>query len=74
MFLHWRRERDDLAYLGGEREVDLVLNRDRPEQLINVAYSVTDATTWNREIANKFQARRVRSKAAQSARSPSART
>lgn len=29
--LHWRHQREDLAYLGGEREVDLV---------------VTDGPTW----------------------------
>jgi predicted AAA+ superfamily ATPase len=51
VFLHWRRERDDLAYLGGDREIDLVVNRNRPEQLINVAFSVTAVDTWNREIA-----------------------
>ena len=52
VFLHWRRQRDDLAYLAGDREVDLVINRDRPEQLINVAYSVSRAQTWDREIAS----------------------
>jgi len=51
IFLHWRRRREDLGYLAGEREVDLVVNRDRPEQLINVAYSVTARRTWAREIA-----------------------
>jgi hypothetical protein len=51
IFLHWRRQREDLGYLAGEREVDLVVNRDRPEQLINVAYSVTAPRTWAREIA-----------------------
>ena len=51
VFLHWRRRREDLGYLAGEREVDLVVNRDRPERLINVAYSVTAPQTWAREIA-----------------------
>ena len=51
VFLHWRRQREDLGYLAGEREVDLVVNRDRPEQLINVAYSVTAPRTRAREIA-----------------------
>jgi len=50
IFLHWRRQREDLGYLAGEREIDLVVNRDRPEQLINVAYSVTAPRTWAREI------------------------
>ena len=51
IFLHWRRQREDLGYLAGKREVDLVVHRDRPEQLINVAYSVTAPRTWAREIA-----------------------
>jgi len=51
VFLHWRRQREDLGYLAGEREVDVVVNRDQPEQLINVAYSVTAPRTWAREIA-----------------------
>jgi hypothetical protein len=51
VFLHWRRQREDLAYLYGDREVDLVVNRDRPEQLLKVAFSVSRAETWDREIA-----------------------
>jgi predicted AAA+ superfamily ATPase len=51
VFLHWRRQRDDLAYIGGDREVDLVVNPDRPEHLINVAFSVSRAETWQRETA-----------------------
>lgn len=51
VFLHWRRQREDLAYLGGESEVDLVVNGNRPEQLINVAFTVSRAETWQREIA-----------------------
>lgn len=51
VFLHWRRKREDLGYLAGDREVDLVVNRERPERLINVAYSVTRAQTWAREIS-----------------------
>lgn len=53
VFLHWRRQREDLGYLAGagDREVDLVVNREHPEQLINVAYSVSRAQTWEREIA-----------------------
>ncbi len=51
VFLHWRRRREDLGYLGGEREVDLVVGADRPEALINVALSVTAQATWEREIA-----------------------
>ena len=51
VFLHWRRQREDLAYLAGDHEIDLVVNRDRPEQLVNVAFSVSQADTWDREIA-----------------------
>ncbi|MBI2921603.1 MAG: ATP-binding protein [Planctomycetes bacterium] len=51
VFLHWRRRREDLAYLAGDHEIDLVVNRDRPAQLVNVAWSVTRTETWDREIA-----------------------
>lgn len=50
VFLHWRRKREDLGYLGGEREVDLVVNPARPEALINVAYSTSSRPTWEREL------------------------
>jgi hypothetical protein len=52
VFLHWRRQRQDLAYMGGQHEVDLVVGGDRPAILINVAYSVTQAATWAREMAS----------------------
>jgi len=59
VFLHWRRRREDLGYLGGEREVDLVVNRAHPEALINVAYSTASQQTWNRELAGlEWAARR----------------
>jgi hypothetical protein len=51
VFLHWRRQRDDLFYLGGDHEIDVVVGRDRPDNLINVAYSVSRSDTWDREIA-----------------------
>jgi hypothetical protein len=51
VFLHWRRRREDLAYLGGEREVDLVVNADQPQALINVTLSTAQTSTWDREIA-----------------------
>jgi predicted AAA+ superfamily ATPase len=50
VFLHWRRQREDLAYLNAEREIDLVVNAKQPELLINVALSVTNTDSWNREI------------------------
>lgn len=79
VFLHWRRQRDDLGYLAGEREIDLVVNRDRPEQLINVAYSVSEKQAWDREIsalqsgAKRFpRARRVLVAHERTARTPPA--
>lgn len=51
VFLHSRRQREDLGYLAGEREIDLVVNAERPEALINVALSVAQPATWEREIA-----------------------
>lgn len=50
VFLHWRRKREDLGYLAADREIDLVVNRERPQVLINVAYSVSQPATWTREI------------------------
>lgn len=50
VFLHWRRTREDLAYLGGDHEVDLVVNPDAPEHLINVAFSTSSPEAWAREI------------------------
>lgn len=49
VFLHWRRQREDLGYLADGGEIDLVVNRERPEQLVNVAYSVSLSQTWERE-------------------------
>ena len=51
VFLHWRRKREDLGYVAGDGEVDLVVNRERAEHLINVAYSVTQSSTWEREVS-----------------------
>ncbi len=51
VFLHWRRQREDLSYALGEQEIDLVVNRDQPESLINVSLSVSSGETWDREIA-----------------------
>ena len=56
VFLHWRRQREDLAYIGGDHEVDLVVGRNRPEHLVNVAYSVSRPDTWDREIAGLTRA------------------
>ena len=50
VFLHWRRQREDLAYMAGDHEIDLVVNGENPEILINVAYSVVQPATWEREM------------------------
>jgi predicted AAA+ superfamily ATPase len=51
IFLHWRRRREDLAYLGGDHEIDLVVNAEKPESFINIAFSLSRSDTWEREIA-----------------------
>src|SRR5689334_1448212 len=50
IYLHWRRQREDLAYIGGEREIDLVVNPEQPELLINVAAHVDRPDVYEREI------------------------
>ena len=50
VYLHWRREREDLGYIGGDREIDLVVNPERPELLINVALNAARSETFEREI------------------------
>lgn len=51
VYLHWRRQRKDLGYFSDDREVDLVVNIEKPELLVNVALSVVQPSTWEREIA-----------------------
>jgi uncharacterized protein len=50
VYLHWRRQREDLAYLGGEREIDLVVNSEQPELLVNVAAHIDRPEVYEREI------------------------
>jgi predicted AAA+ superfamily ATPase len=50
VYLHWRRQREDLGYLGGEREIDLVLNPEQPELLINVAAHIDRPDVYEREL------------------------
>ncbi|MBS0421831.1 MAG: ATP-binding protein [Proteobacteria bacterium] len=50
VYLHWRRQREDLAYLGGEREIDLVVNAEQPELLVNVTAHVDRPDVYEREI------------------------
>jgi len=52
IFLHWRRRREDLAYIGGDREVDLAIGGATPEELVNVSWSGTAKDTWDREISS----------------------
>jgi predicted AAA+ superfamily ATPase len=52
VFLHWRRQQEDLGYLGGDREVDLAVGRERPSHLINVTYTATASSTWAREVGS----------------------
>jgi predicted AAA+ superfamily ATPase len=51
VFLHHRREREDLAYLGGTKEIDLVVGADRAEAWVNTVWSLSDDDTWRRESA-----------------------
>jgi predicted AAA+ superfamily ATPase len=50
VYLHWRRQREDLGYVGGEREIDLVVNPERPELLVNVAAHVDRPEVYEREV------------------------
>jgi predicted AAA+ superfamily ATPase len=50
IYLHWRRQREDLGYLGGEREIDLVVNPEQPELLVNVAAHIDRPEVYEREV------------------------
>ena len=39
VFLHHRRQREDLVYLGGPAEIDLVVGSERAEAWVNTAWS-----------------------------------
>jgi len=51
VFLHHRREREDLAYVAGPGEIDLVVGSSSAEAWVNSAWSLADADTWQREVA-----------------------
>lgn len=51
VFLHHRRRREDLAYLGGPEEIDLVIGTETCEAWVNTAWSLSEDTTWRREAA-----------------------
>lgn len=53
VYLHWRRRREDLGYLGEDREIDLVVNPERPEQLINVALNIS--RSWYTQLRWKTE-------------------
>jgi predicted AAA+ superfamily ATPase len=60
IYLHWRRQREDLGYLGGEREIDLVVNSEQPELLVNVAVHIDSPRVYEREIGGlEWAARRM---------------
>jgi len=50
IYLHWRRQREDLGYIGGEREIDLVVNPERSELLVKVATHIDRPEIYDREI------------------------
>ena len=51
VFLHHRRRREDLGYVAGPPEIDLVVGSARPEAWINSAWTLSDGATWERETA-----------------------
>ena len=48
-FLHLRRSSDEVYYFKQTQEVDLYVKTDK-EYLVNVAYQIEDAKTFQREI------------------------
>jgi len=59
VFLHWRRQREDLFYVADGYEVDLAVGEARCEALINVAYSLTAPEVFKRETDGLAKALRV---------------
>jgi uncharacterized protein len=51
VFLHHRREREDMAYLGGPAEIDLVVGVETAEAWVNTTWSLSEEETWQRELA-----------------------
>ena len=51
VFLHHRRQRDDLGYIAGTGEIDLVVGASAPEAWINTTWSLADDETWRRETS-----------------------
>lgn len=51
VFLHHRRQREDLAYLGGPEEIDLVVGTEPCDAWVNTAWSLSEDATWQRESA-----------------------
>ncbi len=55
VFLHHRRQREDLGYRADPVEIDLVVGTRQPEAWINVAWSLADDETWRRETAGLIE-------------------
>jgi len=52
VFLHFRRQREDLSYLAGPKEIDLVVGEaGQAEVWVNTAWSLSEEETWHRESA-----------------------
>jgi predicted AAA+ superfamily ATPase len=50
VFLHHRREREDLGYLAGPAEVDLTVGVEEPEAWVHTCWSVSEDAAWAREL------------------------
>lgn len=56
VFLHWRRQREDLSYLANGFEVDLVVGESPCAAFINVTHSLGAPEVFNRETAGLTRA------------------
>jgi predicted AAA+ superfamily ATPase len=50
VFLHERRQQQDLGYLASPHEIDIVDSLEHPQRLINVCWSLNNRETAQREI------------------------
>jgi len=51
VFLHHRRRREDLGYVSGRGEIDLVVGISGAEEWVNTTWSLSDDETWQRETS-----------------------
>ena len=56
VFIELRRRYNEIYYLKGKQEVDFYIHSMAPEQLINVALSIADKKTYEREVSGLFEA------------------